>query len=215
MSAAINLGIIGLGAMGSYMLSVAAEHPDFNVLLCVDVNPDTVRSARETYPHIQFTTSPADVIGSQQIEAVYIATPPLFHAEYAIGAMRQGKSVFCEKPLAISVAEGAMMVEVARQTNIANAINFPLADDRAVLEIERALQTGEIGNIRGVDVRLLFPIWPRDWQAGATWVAGREQGGFIREVFSHFAYLTDRLLGPVTLDFVQMKFPEDKRAGAK
>jgi 1,5-anhydro-D-fructose reductase (1,5-anhydro-D-mannitol-forming) len=215
MSVAIALGIIGLGAMGSEMLRVAAEHQDFDVLLCADVNPETVSRARDQYSQIQFTTSPSDVIDSQEIEAVYIATPPITHADYATRAMRQRKAVFCEKPLAVSVSEGERMVEVAKQMHMANAVNFGLAGDRAALELERALNAGEIGEIRGVDVRLFFPKWPREWQVGATWVAGREQGGFIREVFSHFAYLTDNLLGPATFDFTQMKFPADEITGSE
>lgn len=215
MSVKINLGIVGLGAMGFRMLRVAAEHPDFNVLLCADIDSESVSRAKDNYPQIQCTISPLDVINSQQIEAVYIATPPSFHAEYAILAMRQGKAVFCEKPLAISNSDGEMMVEVAKQTNVANAVNFPYADYPAVLEIERALRTGEIGNVRGVDVRFLFPKWPRDFQAGAIWLAGRQQGGFIREVFSHFAYLTDRLLGPLTLNYVHMEFPQEDTTGSE
>ncbi len=173
MSEKTNLGIVGLGAMGFEMLGVAAEHSDFDVLLCADIDPESVSCARDKYPRIQFTTSPADVIESQEIEAVYIATPPIFHADYAIRAMRQGKAVFCEKPLAISSSDGETMVEVATQTGVANALNFALADRHAALEIERALKSGEIGDVRGVDVRLLFPRWLRDFQVGATWLAGR------------------------------------------
>jgi len=64
MSAKINLGIIGLGAMGSYTLSVAAKHPDVNLLLCADVDSESVGRAKDNYPQIQFTTSPSDVIES-------------------------------------------------------------------------------------------------------------------------------------------------------
>ncbi|PZS30305.1 MAG: hypothetical protein DLM58_13890 [Pseudonocardiales bacterium] len=44
-----------------------------------------------------------------------------------------------------------------------------------------------------------FPEWPRAFQADARWLADRAQGGFVREVLSHFIYLTDRLVGPVRL----------------
>ena len=145
----INLGVIGLGAMGFEMLSVAAEHSDFNVLLCADIDSESVSRAKNNYPQIQFTTSPSDVIDSQEIEAVYIATPPIFHADYAVRAMRLGKAVFCEKPLAISISDGETMVEVARQSGVVNVLNFALADRHAALEIERALKSGEIGDVRG------------------------------------------------------------------
>ncbi len=215
MSVTINLGIIGLGAMGFEMLRVASEHSDFNVLLCADIDSESVSRAKDNYPQIQFTTSPSEVIDSREIEAVYIATPAIFHADYAVQAMRQGKAVFCEKPLAISISDGETMVEVAKQTKVANALNFALADRHAALEIERALKAGEIGDVRAAEVRLLFPKWPRDFQAGAAWLAGRQQGGFMREVFSHFAYLTDRLLGPLTLNYAHLEFPAENTTGSE
>jgi predicted dehydrogenase len=55
-----------------------------------------------------------------------------------------------------------------------------------------------VGEVRAVEIRLAFPQWPRAFQAAAGWLGERAQGGFIREVFSHFAYLTDRLIGPLT-----------------
>ena len=65
--------------------------------------------------------------------------------------VRQSKAVFCEKPLAISTSDGETMVEVAKQTKVANALNFALADRHAALEIERALKAGEVGDVCGVD----------------------------------------------------------------
>jgi hypothetical protein len=53
--------------------------------------------------------------------------------------------------------------------------------------------------VLAVEIQLAFPIWPREFQATATWVGERAQGGFVREVFSHFAYSTDRLAGPLEL----------------
>lgn len=211
----IGLGIIGLGAMGAEMLDVAAAHPDVDVRLCADLQPESVNRAKLAHPAVSFTTSPLEVIDSEEVDAIYIATPPIFHADYAIRAMRQGKAVFCEKPLAISIADGQTMVEVARETGMVNALNFALSDRHAVIEIERALHAGEVGDVRGVDIRLLFPRWPRDFQAGAAWLEGREQGGFIREVFSHFAYLTDRLLTPITPTFTATDYPIDDPKGSE
>jgi predicted dehydrogenase len=182
----LRLGIVGLGAMGRRMLTTAAGHPEFTVTQVFDLDPAAVARAQAKYPAIEVGDRPEDV------DAVYIATPPMFHAEIALAAMRAGKAVFCEKPLAISLADGHRMVEAAAEHGVANAVNFALSDRGTVLEVERNL-----GEVRGVDIRLTFPKWPRDFQAKAGWLDGREQGGFVREVLSHFVYLTDRLLGPL------------------
>jgi len=199
----IRLGVIGLGAMGVEMLGAAVPHPDFAVRLAADLNPRTVAERGAAYPDVTVTTDPAEVIGSTELDAVYLATPPASHADLAVAALRSGKAVFCEKPLAISLADGQRMLAAAQESGLATAVNYSLSDQHATLELERAVRAGEPGRIAGVELRLRFPRWPRAFQADATWLAENAQGGFLREVFSHFAYLTDRLLGvltPVHLD---------------
>ena len=193
----LRLGIVGLGAMGAEMLAAASRLPDFTVDRAFDIDPAATARVQAGYPDVLFTATAAEVVESMAVDAVYIATPPMFHAELAISAMQVGNAVFCEKPLAISLADGRRMVHAATEHDVASAVNFALSDRHAVLEIERSLALGEVGEVRGIDVRLSFPRWPRDFQADAAWLASREQGGMVREVLSHFVYLTDRLLGPL------------------
>lgn len=207
--APFRLGIIGLGAIGAEMLRVASMHPEFTVLRACDVRHVVLDRLRPAYPAVSFTTSALEVVESTDLDAVYVATPPAFHADVATAAIRAGKAVLCEKPLAITRADGEQMRQAADNGGVATGVNFALSDRNATLEIERSLHAGEVGKVLGVDVRLHFPRWPRDFQKGATWLAGREQGGFVREVFSHFAYLTDRLLGPLRPVDVSADYPSD------
>jgi predicted dehydrogenase len=63
------------------------------------------------------------------------------HARYAIAAMRSGKAVFCEKPLAVDLTEGEEMVNVAAPTGLVNALNYTLlADFAAGLRVQRAIE---------------------------------------------------------------------------
>jgi predicted dehydrogenase len=183
--------------MGAAMLEIATKHRDFTVRRACDVDQPALDRLAAAHPTVAFSMNAPDVIGAADLDAVYIATPPAFHASLAIAAMRSGKAVFCEKPLAISLADGRQMWDVSAASGLATAVNFALSDRHAVLEIERRLQARVAGTILGIDIRLQFPRWPRDFQSEAAWLAGREQGGFLREVFSHFAYLTDRLQGPL------------------
>ncbi|MBB5803166.1 putative dehydrogenase [Saccharothrix ecbatanensis] len=193
----LRLGIVALGAMGVEMLTAAASHPEYTVVRASDIDPAAIDRVRTAHPAVTFTTDAQEIIQSPDVDAVYIATPPMFHADLAIAAMGAGKAVFCEKPLAISLADGRRMVRAASERGAVGAVNFALSDRDAVLEVERGLTAGEVGEVCGIDIRLSFPRWPREFQAGAAWLAGRDQGGFVREVLSHFVYLTDRLLGPL------------------
>ncbi|MFI6096076.1 Gfo/Idh/MocA family protein [Lentzea sp. NPDC051213] len=190
----IRLAVVGLGAMGTRMLTAAQAHPGYTVVAGVDVVPRTLG--------IPVVTSLDDVLA--EVDAVYISTPPASHAELVIRALDAGKAVFCEKPLAVDLDEARAMVKAAQDRP--NAVNFALSDMAATLEIERRLP--ELGELRGVEIRLQFPVWPRAFQADAAWLARAEQGGFVREVLSHFVYLTDRFLGPLTVESVSSDFPE-------
>ena len=190
----IRLAVVGLGAMGTRMLTAARAHPGYTVVAGVDVVPSTL--------DVPVVTSLDDVLSD--VDAVYIATPPASHASLVTKAFAAGKAVFCEKPLAVDLAEARAMAAAARGRP--NAVNFALSDMVATIEIERRLP--ELGALRGVEIRLQFPRWPRAFQADADWLARSAQGGFVREVLSHFIYLTDRLLGPLTVESVSSDFPE-------
>lgn len=205
----IRFGVIGLGAMGAELIRAADDHPDVVVTIACDRNEKTLARHKGQYPRIAFTTDPGVVLKSD-IDAIYIATPPAFHAELTLAALSSGLPVFCEKPLAVDMDDGRVMVEASQAAGVPAAVNFALSDRHAVLELERALKAGDAGEIVGVDIQLRFPHWPRDFQSGATWLDGREQGGFVREVFSHFAYLTDRLVGPMEPIHVNVDYAAER-----
>ena len=189
----IRLAVVGLGAMGTRMLAAARSHPGYTVVAGVDVAPRTL--------DVPVVTSLDDVLSD--VDAVYVSTPPASHAELVLKAFAAGKAVFCEKPLAVDLAEARELADAA--IGRPNAVNFALSDMAATLEIERRLAS--LGEVRGVEVRLQFPRWPRAFQADAAWLSRSEQGGFVREVLSHFVYLTDRVLGPLTVESVSADFP--------
>ena len=61
----------------------------------------------------------------------------------------------------------------------------------------------------GVDIRLHFSQWPREWQRGAAgWLSRRAEGGFAREVLSHWVYLSERLFGPAELRHAMTRYPD-------
>lgn len=194
----LRLGVIGLGAMGAEMLAIAVALPDVTVVLAADPSESALERSRIEHPDVVLTRDPMEVISHPDVDAVYIAAPPVTHAGYAIAAMKSGKAVFCEKPLAVDLQEGEEMVAVAEATGLVNALNYTLSDRSAAVEVLRAVRAGEAGDILGVDIQFLFPEWPREFQKDARWVAGREQGGFLREVGSHYVFLTDRVLGSLT-----------------
>ncbi len=202
----IRLGVIGLGAMGQEMLATAANHPDVIVAHVADLDPQALTAARLAHPQVHTSTAASAVLVDPGLDAVYVATPPRTHADFAVTALERGLAVFCEKPLAISLDDGRRMMAAAEDAAVATAVNYSFSDRLAVLHLEEALTAGEVGDVVAVDIRFSFPQWPRAFQVAAAWLAEPEQGGFLREVLSHYVYLTDRLLGPLAVDHASVTF---------
>src|SRR6185437_5561796 len=68
------------------------------------------------------------------------------------------------------------------------------------------------GPIELVEIEVAFARWPRAWQEGAQWLALRREGGFVREVLSHFVFLIQRLFGALRLRAAHVEYPGDGRS---
>ena len=80
------------------------------------------------------------------------------------------------------------------------AVNFPFASSPASRGLIDLVREGRLGTIRSAAVTARFAQWPRPWQAGAAaWLSGAAEGGFTREVLSHFVFLAQRLFGAATV----------------
>jgi predicted dehydrogenase len=182
------------------------RHREIDVRVAADRAADARARTEAAYAGLVVRESAEEVLATD-LDAVYVATPPATHAAIVLPAFERGLAAFCEKPLAIDLAEGEQLAAAAEGR--VNAVNFALSDRASVLEAERAMGAGELGEVRSVEIRLMFPQWPRAFQADATWLARSAQGGFVREVFSHYAYLTDRMLGELTAEWTSVERPAD------
>ncbi len=92
-----------------------------------------------------------EVIESDDIDAVYIATPNALHRKWAIDALRSGKHVLCEKPLASNAAEAREMVSIAEETGLILMEAFHWRYHPLVAQIQELLDAGAIGDVEGAD----------------------------------------------------------------
>ncbi|MEZ5225240.1 MAG: Gfo/Idh/MocA family oxidoreductase [Acidimicrobiales bacterium] len=197
------VGIIGLGTVGSRFVEQFSLHPAFEVVAAWDPDP----SACDARAHaVDIKPGPTEVIDAADM--VYIAVPPLFHGQYVEACIAAGKAIFCEKPLGIDVAASRKLVDDVSASGLPAAVNFVFGAAPSALRLVDAVERGELGEIVRCDLRLHFAHWPRIWHQKAAWLALRDQGGWIREVVSHFLFLAGRLLGPLTLEHSSVSFPD-------
>ncbi len=204
-----SVGFIGLGVMGHRMLANMTAHGGFNIARAWDPDREVCELVKQRYPAIGISESAEDLVWDREVDVVYIASPPASHHAYALLAAAAGKAIYCEKPLGVNISSSREMVDAVESAGVLNVVNFPFADSQPINLIQSKLADGVVGDVRGIDLRLHFSSWPRDWQDTARWLTLREQGGFIREVVSHYVYLLERLFGPSTVVDANVSFPDD------
>ncbi|MFT7485941.1 MAG: putative dehydrogenase [Candidatus Paceibacteria bacterium] len=189
------VGVIGLGLMGRRMLGSLTPHSQFQVAAGFDLDGAAMQACAE-----QFGFEPAcdaqALLARSDLDLIYVATPPASHVELARRVIESGRPLFLEKPLSVDLRGAQELVELVEASRLPAALNFPLATLPGLRRIERELADGTAGRPLRLEVTLHFSQWPRTWHVAGEWLAGDSEGGFLREVFSHFAYFTQRLLGP-------------------
>lgn len=202
----LSIGIIGAGIMGERLLSAILDQspPLVTVSGIWDPAPSAMERMAATFPQVPRLADAAAIIAAS--DCVYIASPPASHLGHARAAIAAGKSVFCEKPLAVDVADARAFVGEAGDKG---AVNFPFASSLAVATLMDWIAQGAVGTVSRITIDVAFATWPRSWQAdAAAWLDGRQQGGFTREVVSHFLFLSRRLAGPLHGLAASVAFPE-------
>lgn len=207
------IGIIGAGIMGRRMADRVAAHEAFRLVAAWDPDTAALATMQKAHPSVAFARDAEALCARDDIACVYIAAPPAHHAAHAHLAFDRGKAVFCEKPLTVDDAEGAALTERGAREGRKAGVNFSLAGAPSFRKIVDAVATGVLGPIVKVDIHVRFRRWPRGWQDGASsWVAGGREGGFTREVVSHFMFTTQRLVGPVAVLRSAVTRPDPARA---
>jgi predicted dehydrogenase len=210
MSERIGIGIISLGVMGQRMLARLVEHPRLRVLAAYDPNAAVVAQVRSLYPTLDIAPTAKQVIGAEGLRCVYIASPPAGHLDYANQGFDAGLAVFCEKPLTVDFAEGRRTIARIDAESCRAGVNFSLATSPGLAAMQAAIKDGTIGKPERVEIELAFDRWPRAWQSAAGgWLAERAEGGFAREVLSHFVFVLQRALGQATVIESRPDYPAD------
>lgn len=203
------IGVIGLGSIGLRMLGGIAAHADFKPVCAWDPSPLACTRATAAYGDLTIAANAEELIRSPQVDVVYVACPPRFHRQHVLTAIEAGKPVLCEKPLGVDLDESRDLLKRIEDSQLPNAVNLLYASSRASHDLGAALRDGDLGPLSWVEIQLHLPNWAAKRYAEAPWLAERHQGGFIREVTTHFMFLCQRLFGEVTLQAARIDFPDD------
>lgn len=187
------VGVIGLGVMGRSMAEAMAAHPRFRVVAGFD---PALQAKDDIQDLVSLRADAASVAADPAVDCLYVASPPARHEEAVRLAVAARKPLLCEKPLAATPEVAWRCVEAVEAAGLPAAVNFIFATEPAAVRLEALARSGALGRVEAARLALRFRAWPRGWQrAAGSWLAGAAEGGFTREVASHFLFLANRLWG--------------------
>ena len=199
------IGFIGLGSIGQRMLARAWDHQRIKPTVVWDPQIERLSQTVANAPELRAAKDVNHLIKDGAVDIVYIASPPLTHAEHANAVLAAGKPVLCEKPLGIDIVTSEALATHAATSGIAHAINFIYGSAYPAVQMAEALAQSRFGKLKAAQVQLHLPNWAARRYAEAPWLTASDQGGFVREVLSHFVYLTERLLFTLSRRLVTWK----------
>jgi predicted dehydrogenase len=202
-----SIAIIGTGVVGERIINQALQSEHYTITAIFDENTERLQAMSEKY-NVKAAEN-LDALLEQGADWVYIGTPPVSHAPLAEKIAAKGYNILSEKPLAHDAKDGEVMVQVAREAGVKTAMHFPMMYSPVVNDLKQLLANNQLGMIQRIELHTYFPHWPRKWQQN-PWIASREQGGFIREIFPHYLQVLHHLFGDLEITAHQTTYPKDE-----
>jgi predicted dehydrogenase len=164
----IGVAVIGAGYWGPNLVRNFQASSSFYLRWLCDLDLPRAKKLLGRYSTIEATDSIDTVLADPQVHSVAIATPAGTHAKLALAALRAGKHVLVEKPLAASYEEGAELVAEADRLGLALMCDHTYCYTPAVGRIREMLHGGELGDVHYVDsVRINLGLVQKD--IDVTW----------------------------------------------
>jgi predicted dehydrogenase len=193
----IGVGVVGTGFGRMVHVPAFLAVTGARLVGVASRDPERARRTAADYALPRSFATWQELVACPEIQAVSIATPPVWHEEIALAALAAGKAVFCEKPLAMSAAQARRLCEAAQSAHAVGMVDFELREIPAWKYAKHLLSTAEIGRLRHANISWILRSWSdesRPW----TWRADSKQGGGI--LGSHGVHVFDYvewLLAPI------------------
>jgi predicted dehydrogenase len=218
------IGVVGYGYWGPNLVRNFSDLPGAQVTAVADARRERLELARRRCPGATMHTDPYALIGSPTVDAVVIATPVATHFDLAHAALRAGKHVLVEKPLASSSAQARALIDEAAARKLVLMVDHTFVYTPAVRRIRELIAAGDLGELYYYDsVRVNLGLFQHDvnvlWDLAVhdlsimDYVLGRQPTALSATGVAHvagkpesIAYLTmfyeERLIGHVHVNWL-------------
>lgn len=143
----IGIGVVGYGYWGPNLVRNFVEVPEATVVSVSDLNAKRLDLVSTRYPSVETTTRFQDLLYDSRVDAVAISTPVSTHFELAMQALRAGKHVLVEKPLATTSEQAIRLIEEAARRNLVLMVDHTFVYTGAVRKIKELVVSNRLGDI--------------------------------------------------------------------
>lgn len=197
----IKWGFIGCGAVTEKKSGPAFRKAEGSDVVAV-MRRDAVKAEDYARRHkiARWYDNAHDLINDPEVNAVYVATPPGSHAEYAIASMRAGKPVYIEKPMAASYEECIQINRVSEETGVPCFVAYYRRTLPYFNRVKQIIDDGLLGDISTVQIQFAIPPYATDFDIeNLPWRVKKELAGagYFYDLASHQLDLLDYLLGRI------------------
>jgi UDP-2-acetamido-3-amino-2,3-dideoxy-glucuronate N-acetyltransferase len=143
----VNVAVVGLGYWGNNLLRAFGALDGARVTGLCDLDQGAIAKYVEQHPGARPTMDYDELLARDDVDAVILATPPSRHHVMARAALRAGKHVWVEKPLALAATEGRELVDLARENERILFVDETFLYDPLVREMKRLIDQGTLGEV--------------------------------------------------------------------
>ena len=204
MTRVLGVGLIGSGFMGrTHAFAFASVNQVFDLPIWVerrllaDASEELAERAASSFGFEEATSDWRRLTADRSIDIVAVTTPNVLHREMVLEAVRNGKHVYCEKPLAPTAVEAGEMTLAAEAAGVATAVGFNYLKNPMMKLARGIIDSGEIGTIRSFS-----GLHAEDYMASdeAPWTWRHDPsggGGALADLGSHVIAVARYLMGPI------------------
>lgn len=189
----VRIGVIGCGSIGSYHIEKLVAAGAKLVAVC-DIDPDALQSAAKKFAVPNAMPDYRDLLALDELDAVTVALPNDLHAPVSIAALRAGKHVFCEKPMAMNVGECKQMIAAAAKARRVLQIGLVCrfhAEPQLVCQLRDEGKLGNIYHAQAISTRRRGVPGRGGWFT----TKARSGGGPLIDIGVHILDLTTWMMG--------------------
>ncbi len=200
----VGLSMIGGGFMGKLHTLAIQSYPvyyypgavDVTRQCVVDIDPEIAENSRKRFGFERSSTDWRELISDDRTDTIVVATPNFLHKPIVMEAVKAGKNVFCEKPLAMNAEDAYEMYSAAKEAGVINAVGHNNRALSGIRMMKKLIDNGELGKIYSIQMRYiqswgLNPEAPMQWRFDAS----KAGTGTLGDTGSHAIDIGRYLLG--------------------